>query len=644
MKRSGNIVALGLMVVVAAGSAAGCGGGAPIKDGQDAGAGAGGSAGGGGGAGEGGAGGGGGGNTDGGSDTAVAIGSASIGPAGGQVATEPGGAAVTVPKDALGAMTTISVAVASGGAPGMPTLAPGVKPVSDIVALTPHGQTFAVPVTVRMPFDPALASQAGGRPLRLYTAVPGGSWTAVAGARVVDGAIEAPLQHFSYFIVGYEAPAGQMLPEVQGRKLDLLFMIDNSLSMSPLQAKLLTNFPAFVQVLKNLPGGLPDIHIGVVSSNMGAGPFEIPQCPAGGDRGVLQAEPRGTCTATGLHGNFIAAGEREATKNYDGTIEDTFSCIAALGDTGCGFEHQLESVAVALGARGATPAENAGFLRPEALLGIVLITNEDDCSAPADTALFDPTASSLDAVQGPLASYRCNEFGHKCAGGVAPPRFDPLSGAVTLQDCHSAEDGVLNRVSEYAQILKGLKADPAQVYLAAITGPTSPYAVGWTAPLGIPTTADGGADPRNWPSVQHSCMQATGEFGDPAVRIGDLATAFGANGLMSSICSDTFAPALTQIAAALGQRLGPRCLQPAVVDATGAAPALRGGCAVYESVPAAGGMRTETLLPACGGGGGGAQPCWSVAANAACDTGGAELGITRAGAPPDGTVLIVRCE
>ena len=43
------------------------------------------------------------------------------------------------------------------------------------------------------------------------------------------------------------------------------------------------NFPVLMQVLQSLPDGLPNIHIGVVSSTMGAGQFaDIPQCPPGG--------------------------------------------------------------------------------------------------------------------------------------------------------------------------------------------------------------------------------------------------------------------------------------------------------------------------------------------------------------------------
>src|ERR1041384_4753653 len=75
------------------------------------------------------------------------------------------------------------------------------------------------------------------------------------------------------------------------RKLDILFMIDNSQSMLPLQAKLIAQFPVFMNVLKSLPTGigdqtgLPDIHVAVISSDTGPGKFDLPSyhCTFKGD-------------------------------------------------------------------------------------------------------------------------------------------------------------------------------------------------------------------------------------------------------------------------------------------------------------------------------------------------------------------------
>src|SRR5436190_963694 len=53
------------------------------------------------------------------------------------------------------------------------------------------------------------------------------------------------------------------------RNVDLLFMVDNSFSMKNSQDKLRGNFPTFMTRLKD-PPGLPNVHVAVVSSDMGA--------------------------------------------------------------------------------------------------------------------------------------------------------------------------------------------------------------------------------------------------------------------------------------------------------------------------------------------------------------------------------------
>src|SRR5262249_41604002 len=144
--------------------------------------------------------------------------------------------------------------------------------------------------------------------------------------------------------------------------------------------------------------------------------------------------------------------------------------------------HQLASVLRALGADGSpAPTQNAGFLRANAYLAVVLITNEDDCSAPPDSHLYDPASRLVSDPLGPQSSYRCNEFGHLC-NGQRPPRTP--AGTTELTGCVSAEDGTLLKVSDAAARLKALKADPRMVLVASIAGPPSPYVVELVAPTG----------------------------------------------------------------------------------------------------------------------------------------------------------------
>jgi hypothetical protein len=312
--------------------------------------------------------------------------------------------------------------------------------------------------------------------------------------------------------------------------------------------------------------------------------------------------PRGaTCgdgkLNTGEH--FISNVNGQA--NYAGSLEGTFGCIAALGDTGCGFEHPFGAMLRSLGAdgNGGAPAENANFLRPNAHLAVVLLTNEDDCSAPInDTMFFDPTSRYVSDPRGPLTSYRCNEFGHRC-GGKSPPR----TMAADLSDkCTSAEDGRLLRVRTVADQLKALKpGTPEMVLVSVIAGPPAPYRVR----LGQPTLTD---DPAQWPSIDHSCSQNDGTFADPGVRLKELTDAFGANGTFQSICSASFMPALEKIAQEIGKKTsGIACLD-GVPDADPDAPGFQADhCQGVDLLEPTGSVPLKSCEET-----GAVAPCWEL--------------------------------
>ena len=343
--------------------------------------------------------------------------------------------------------------------------------------------------------------------------------------------------------------------------LDVLFLVDDSSSMRLAQTNLVRSFPAFPIGLKAAPQGVPDLHIAIISSDMGAGDDSVAGCDStGGKNGIFQYTPRGTCTATGLDTGATFISDIGGVRNYTGRLENVFTCIAALGEGGCGFEHQFASVLRALGAdgRGQAPAENQGFLRPDAYLAIVFVTNEDDCSATPGVPLFDTGANTDVASQlGPPSNFRCNEFGHLC-DGVHPSRHAPgmdVNAMVSYATCTSndTEHYLLGAV-ETANRIKALKSDPSKVIVAAITGPAVPYTVTWKAPSSPDTSCGAASCP--WPVIAHSCTAALdNSFADPAVRIIQLTNQFGANGIVRSICSDDLAPALQSVAQAIVGRL-----------------------------------------------------------------------------------------
>jgi len=115
-----------------------------------------------------------------------------VGPAGGTV-TGPNGVTVVVPAGALASNVTIAVTQTSASAPALPGTLTGLGPM---FALTPHGTTFALPVTITLPFD-ATSVPAGATP-ELYKTDAQDAWTPVAGAVFSATSVTASITSFSF--------------------------------------------------------------------------------------------------------------------------------------------------------------------------------------------------------------------------------------------------------------------------------------------------------------------------------------------------------------------------------------------------------------------------------------------------------------
>jgi hypothetical protein len=70
---------------------------------------------------------------------------------------------------------------------------------------------------------------------------------------------------------------------------------------------------------------------------------------------------------------------RKWLERTDVNMEQTFACAANVGTSGPGMEMPLHASEFALDDRVAD-GTNAGFLREDALLAVVYLTDEDDCS------------------------------------------------------------------------------------------------------------------------------------------------------------------------------------------------------------------------------------------------------------------------
>ncbi len=119
--------------------------------------------------------------------------------AGGGVVTGAAGAQVSIPAGALSQNVDIVIAQSDEGAPALPE---GLTAVGEIFAFTPHGTTFAAPVTVTVPFDPAQLPQ-GTEPALFKTGPGQAEWEAVENATVDASAMVGEVNGFSYFVVAF---------------------------------------------------------------------------------------------------------------------------------------------------------------------------------------------------------------------------------------------------------------------------------------------------------------------------------------------------------------------------------------------------------------------------------------------------------
>jgi hypothetical protein len=295
---------------------------------------------------------------------------------------------------------------------------------------------------------------------------------AAASIAMITTLAGCPSREVSLLPINDERQEKTTIDVVVERDLDILFIIDDSESMKDEQNSLAANFPLFIDTLEGIQGGLPNVHIGVITSNMGAHP-SIPKCgPDDSDEGKLRSAfvndntlfPQCQDGSLGLNGGaaYISdelneeSGQRE--RNYQGDLAGVFSCMAVVGIDGCGFEMQLESMRAAL-----TEGANGDFLRENAYLAVIFITDEDDCSA-FDQEMFNPMITGKESALGPLDSFRCFEFGVECSP-------DDARELGQKTDCKPREDSpYMYSVQEYVDFLKGLKADPRKVIVGGIIG------------------------------------------------------------------------------------------------------------------------------------------------------------------------------
>lgn len=218
----------------------------------------------------------------------------------------------------------------------------------------------------------------------------------------VDAPADAGRRDVGRDVIGFDVPRPDVPPVDAGplptNQVDLLFVIDTSGGMGEEQGYLLSEVPRLLTQLlsgsfpgRDLPP-VPSVNVGFISTDMGSHQYRVPTCDGLGDDGLFT---NGGCSWSDS-GRFM---------NIDGVdieLEEAACTAGSLGDSGCGYEQPLEAILKAL-----TPADSsirffdgslghgdlhAGFLRPGAQLAVVVLANEDDCSA-SDSEIYNSSSA-----------------------------------------------------------------------------------------------------------------------------------------------------------------------------------------------------------------------------------------------------------
>jgi hypothetical protein len=429
------------------------------------------------------------------------------------------------------------------------------------------------------------------------------------------------------------------LPPVN-KDVDILFVIDNSGSMGEEQAVLAANVSAFIDVLEQ-KGVDANYRIGITTTDNGN-----PWCPAGTttpEGGKLVLSSCKTRLGDFVFGDSVdvqdlacndictldeAALEilptttdvdlepkpRPWLERIDGQSNlpegtdtaEAFKCFGPQGVNGCGFESPLESMYLAL-VRAQTNSEASyGFMRDGAILAVVFVTDEADCSYNKEwSAIFDAAGNKVfwsDPTAQFPSSAVCWNAGVECFGDPsAYDSCDPVNKDVNGNADVSDSEAVLQPMSRYIGLLEGIEQEKQAVSadLEIIVA-----LVGGVDNTGQPFYADvENIDPffQDTFGIGPGCTAPNPQdpgspiTAVPPVRLRDLSEAFTPDN-MFSICDSDYSPALQAIADRIRDQIQPACYTKCVADTMPDTGVVDPQCTLFADAP---GEDFDAEVPEC---------------------------------------------
>ncbi len=231
-------------------------------------------------------------------------------------------------------------------------------------------------------------------------------------------------------------------------KVDFLFVVDNSSSMADNQHKLALGVLDFLDGVDDVTGAVDSVHIGVVTTD--GYDHNAPGCD---EVGALVSQTGGHNSSQRQCGPF-AEGHRFMTEADD--LEDALECTVKVGTTGSTSERPLTAIRSAVDPTlDAVEACNEGFLRSDALLVVIIVTDEDAAPSEAYDTLVEAKGGNDEAIVVLTIAHTeadtCRRSGHAQQADVLSSFTSRFPFGLTESICATSFEAPFRRATQVIQ-------------------------------------------------------------------------------------------------------------------------------------------------------------------------------------------------